>query len=292
VIRVRLVLPWFWLMWAAAAPAAGASELARADALWAQRAEGQREGRAQPERSDAAVAGFERALERDPDDLEAHWKLLRAQWFAADFGTRDAASARARYEQALAGAEPAFALLASRAGGGVDARACEDPEALRARIPSAARRDAAELYFWYAINLGAWSRSAGLLQAVRRGVANRLHAATLCSLALDPDVEQGGAIRLLSRLHSELPRVPLVSGWVDARRAVPLAERALAEYPAHPGNRYLLGLALLSHAPDRRAEALRLIEATAELEPRADHVVEDLAIRRDAHERLAREPRG
>jgi hypothetical protein len=102
-------------------------------------------------------------------------------------------------------------------------------------------------------------------------------------------VEQGGAIRLLSRLHSELPRVPLVSGWVDPLRAVPLAERALAEYPAHPGNSYLLGLALLSHAPERRAEGLRLIQGTAALEPRSDHVVEDLAIQRDARERLAHE---
>ena len=106
---------------------------------------------------------------------------------------------------------------------------------------------------------------------------------------LDPDVEQGGAIRLLSRLHSELPRVPFLSGWVDPERAVPLAERALAEYPQHPGNFYLLGLALLSHAPERREEGLSLVEATAALAPRADHVVEDLAIREDAQRRLIAE---
>jgi hypothetical protein len=176
-------------------------------------------------------------------------------------------------------------VLAAYAGGS-DALARMQPEELRARLDPDLRRDAAELYFWYAINLGAWSRVAGLLDAVRSGVANRLHDATLRSIALDPDVEQGGAIRLLSRLHSELPRVPLVSGWVDADRAVPLAERAVAEYPQHPGNPYLLALALLSHEPARRAEALRLIVATASLEPRADHVVEDLAIRDDARARL------
>ena len=42
-------------------------------------------------------------------------------------------------------------------------------------------------------------------------------------------VEQGGAWRLLSRLHSALPRVPWLSGWVDPRQAVPLAERARSE---------------------------------------------------------------
>jgi hypothetical protein len=72
---------------------------------------------------------------------------------------------------------------------------------------------------------------------------------------------------------------------------VPLAERALAEYPAHPGNAYLLGLALLAHAPERRGEALALIERTASLVPRPDHVIEDEAIRIAAREVLQAELR-
>jgi hypothetical protein len=262
-----------------------ASELARADLLWARRAEGQMDAVARPERAREAVAAYEAVLAAAPENLEAHWKLQRALWFQADFGTADAVAERAIYERALVGAERAFAVLAARAGG-ADALARATPEALRARLPAADHHDAAALYFWHAINLGAWSRNAGLLAAMRAGVARRLHEATLRSLALDPDVEQGGALRLLSRLHSELPRVPLLSGFVDPERAVPLAERALAEYPQHPGNSYLLGLALWSHAPERRAEALRRIEATAALEPRSDHVVEDLAIREDALRRL------
>jgi hypothetical protein len=88
-----------------------------------------------------------------------------------------------------------------------------------------------------------------------------------------------------------LPRVPLLSGWVDHARAVPLAERALNEYPEHPGNAYLLGLTLLSNAPERRAEALALLERTAKLEPRPDHRVEDEAIRIAASEQLQEELR-
>jgi hypothetical protein len=121
---------------------------------------------------------------------------------------------------------------------------------------------------------------------VRSGVANRVHAAALRSAALDPGVEQAGSLRLLSRLHSELPRVPLLSGWVDPARAVPLAERARRQYPEHPGNTYLLGLAILANAPERRAEGLRMIEDTAKLVPRSDQIVEDLAIRIDARETL------
>lgn len=278
------------LLAAVCAPPAQAAdaELARADALWTQRADGQENGRPRPERASAAVAAYEQARAAEPERLEPAWKLLRSLWFAADFASNDTAAERRTYERALAIADVAFAQLAARVGGS-DRLARLEPEALRARLDESDRRDAAELYFWYAINLGAWSRLAGLVQAVRGGVANRLHEATLRSLALDPGVEQGGALRLLSRLHSELPRVPLLSGWVDPGRAVPLAERALAEYPAHPGNAYLLGLALLSEAPARRDEALRLIEATAALEPRPDHVIEDLAIRIDARERLSSE---
>jgi tetratricopeptide (TPR) repeat protein len=274
--------------WAAPVSARSA-EIARADALWAQRAEGQQDGRARPERSEAAVAAYERARSEQPESLEAAWKLLRALWFAAYFAS-DESEARARYERALAVGDEGVATLAARVGG-TDVLRSIEPERLRERLDAGARRDAAELYFWYAVNLGAWSRVAGLVQAVRSGVASRMHEAILRSLALDPDVEQGGALRLLSRLHSELPRVPFVSGFVDPARAVPLAERALTAYPQHPGNSYLLGLALLAHAPERRAEALQRIEATAVLEPRPDHVVEDLAIRIDAHERLRSEAR-
>jgi hypothetical protein len=282
---IRAVAALLLLLLCAPGARGDASDLGRADALWARRAEGHVNAVARPEPIRAAIDAYERAIAAEPAKLEAHWKLLRALWFSADFAGTDKAQERRTYEQAHSAAERAFALLAERVGGR-DALDAFTPEALAARLPEAERLDAAELYFWHAVNLGAWSRIAGLLQAVRAGVAGRIHEATLRSIALDPDVEQGGAIRLLSRLHSELPRVPLLSGWVDHAQAVPLAERVWNEYPQHPGNAYLLGLALLSNAPERRAEGLRLIEGTANLEPRPDQVVEDLAIRIDARERL------
>lgn len=264
---------------------ASSTTLAHADALWARRAEGQLDAKARPEPVRTAITIYEDVIAADPQNLEAYWKLLRALWFSADFATEDAAQERRTYEQAQDVSERAFAALAERVGGS-DALEELSPEELRARLPAADHHDAAELYFWHAVNLGAWSRIAGLLEAVRKGVANRLHEATLRSIALDPDVEQGGAIRLLSRLHSELPRVPLLSGWVDHTKALPLAERALAEHPQHPGNAYLLGLVILSNAPERRGEGLVLIDGTARLEPRSDQLVEDLAIQIDARELL------
>lgn len=278
------------LLFASSAPAALASPaLERADQLWDRRAEGQVDAKAKPEPIRSAVEAYRQALREDPDGLEAHWKLQRALWFAGHYATPDRGAERKLYEEAIAIGEDSLRVLAARVGGR-EALGALSPEALRDALAARDRRDAAHFYFWHAVNLGAWARRAGLVQAVRAGVANRMHEATLRSIALDPDVEQGGAIRLLSRLHAELPKVPLFSGWVDHDRALPLAERVVAEYPDHPGNPFLLGLTLLERAPARRSEAIALLERTAALEPRADHVVEDVSIRIEAREKLEQSP--
>ena len=163
-----------------------------------------------------------------------------------------------------------------------------DPDAIRARLAAAdvSPRDVARLYFWSAINWGAWSRNAGLLNAVRQGVANRIHRYTLITIALEPEYDEGGAFRLLGRLHAELPRVPFVSGWVDRDQALPLIERAYAMAPVNPGNRLLLALTLLDLAPERGGEALDLLDQVQRLTPRPSMRIEDLAMRKEARDRL------
>ena len=275
----------------AAAPAvAEASALAAGDAAWERRAEGQADGRARPGPIAEAVAAYEQAVAESPQSLEAHWKLLRALWFAGDFAAPDEKAEKARYERGQEVSEQAFAVLAARAGG-PEALEKARPDELPAKIPAPEHADAARVYFWSAVNLGAWSRVAGLLQAVRAGVANRLHEDTERAVALDPGLEQGGPLRLLSRLHAELPKVPFLSGFVDRSKAMPLAEKALREYPKHPGNPFLVGLTILDLAPERREEGYRLLESAARLEPRPDHEIEDLAVRREAIERLQKEGR-
>jgi len=268
---------------------AGASDLARGDAAWTRRAAGQIEGRARPEPIREAIAAYEAALGASPGALEPRWKLVRALWFQGQFASEGKAEERAAYERTREIAEPAVALVSERLGNPSPEEASARPAVLRAMLPAAELRDAAHLYFWAAVGLGAWSRSAGLLEAVRAGAAGRLHDYTVLSIALDPSVEGGGALRLLSRLHAELPRVPLLSGFVDRTRALPLAARAAAEYPEHPGNHYLFGLTLLELAPERRAEGLQLVKRAAGLEPRPEQIVEDIAMRIGARSRLEAE---
>jgi hypothetical protein len=233
------------------------------------------------------VRSYESALAARPESLEARWKLLRALHFAGDFASQGEEERSRIFDRARDVSEKGLTLLAERVASGTRLEEM-DSEQMPSRLDAAGvpANDAARLYFWSAINWAAWSRDAGLLSAVRRGVANRLHRYVLVTIALEPDYEDGGAFRLLGRLHAELPRVPFISGWVDRDQSVPLVERAYAIAPSNPGNRLLLALTLLDLAPERRGEALDLLRQVEGLAPRPSMRIEDLAMRREARERL------
>jgi tetratricopeptide (TPR) repeat protein len=264
-----------------------ADDILRGDASWRARAEGEREGRPAPGPIREAVRYYERALSARPESLEARWKLLRALHFAGDFVARESQERRATFDHALAVSDQGMERLARQLGAG--RLEDMDPPAIRRQLEarSVPVTDVARLYFWSAIHWGAWSREAGLVRAVRQGVANRIHRYTSLAIALEPEYEEGGAFRLLGRLHAELPRVPFVSGWVDRDASIPLLERAYAIAPANPGNRLLLALSLLDLAPERRAEALDLLKQVEGLTPRASMRIEDLVMRREARDRLS-----
>jgi hypothetical protein len=257
---------------AAGSLAARADELAGGDSAWARRAEGEREGRPLPGPILDAVRSYESALAARP---------------AGDFASQGEEERSRIFDRARDVSEKGLTLLAERVASGTRLEEM-DSEQMPSRLDAAGvpANDAARLYFWSAINWAAWSRDAGLLSAVRRGVANRLHRYVLVTIALEPDYEDGGAFRLLGRLHAELPRVPFISSWVDRDQSVPLVERAYAIAPSNPGNRLLLALTLLDLAPERRGEALDLLRQVEGLAPRPSMRIEDLAMRREARERL------
>jgi hypothetical protein len=260
-----------------------------ADQAWSQRAAGAREGRPQPGPVRDSIRGYEAVLAREPARLDARWKLLRSLHFAGEFLAQTEAEQRDWFERATAVSETGLDELAGAFGG--ERPDAWEPALLEQRIAASplSRDDVARFYFWSAINWGAWSRTVGLLAAVREGVAERLHRYTRVAVRLEPGYDEGGPYRLLGRLHAVLPRIPFLSGWVDRDRALPLIEQALALAPENPGNRYLLAVSLLDLRPGRRDEALGLLREVAALTPRPDMRIEDLELRREARERLARE---
>ena len=277
---------------AAAGDDARDAALARGDAAWAARAAGaDDDGHARLAPIERAIRGYEGAVAADPASLEARWKLVRALWFAADYADAAPENEVKHLDRATRESDDALDALAQRIGvsGTLDSF---EPALLSARIPPEEIEDAAGTFFWSAVAWGAWSQRHGRVEAVRSGVAARLYQAAGAVIALDPTFEEGGAHRMLARIHAEVPRIPFVSPFVDPERAVPAAERACEIGPDNLGNRYLLALTILDVAPERRDEALRLLSEAALAEPRADQLVEDRAMRKAARARLERERSG
>jgi tetratricopeptide (TPR) repeat protein len=247
------------------------SALAEGDRRWTARAANVDGSLAEPGSIEDAIRAYEAAHAAEPDALQPRWKLLRALHYLIDFTH----AADGRKDRAV---DRAVEL------------ARESREAIAAD-GRGSRRDRAQLHFWSAIAWGSLALRAGLLETVREGAATRMLEHAERAVELDPGIERGGSYRLLSRLHADLPRIPFVSGWVSRDRVLPLARQAFAADPTDPGNRLVLALALLERAPWRRAEALDLLEEVAQRAPRPELRAEDLAIRVQAADRLAREKR-
>jgi tetratricopeptide (TPR) repeat protein len=262
----------------------------RGDAAWARRGEGEEAGRAVPDQILEAISAYEAALTASPHDSTTRWKLLRALHFAGDFTTASNADRLAYFDRAREVSGAGLGQL-SRTGLSQNQLLGIDPDVLAARLEAAnlQRNDVARLYFWTAINWAAWAREVGVIGAVRKGVANRLHDYVRVTLALEPDYDEGAAYRLLGGLHTELPRIPFFSSWVDRGEAIPTIERAYGLAPENPGNRLLLAVALIELAPERRQEAIGLLVQVQELTPRENLRIEDLAMREEAREHLSRE---
>ena len=238
--------------------------VASGDRAWEMRAEALNGRLARPEQIELAIRSYRQSVEAESSSLEARWKLLRSLHYLVEFTDAPEGRKDRAVEEAVAVADASIGAIDG--GGEIRARAL--------------------LYFWSAINWGARGQRVGLLTIVREGVANKIHDYAQRAVDLAAEIERGGGYRLLSRLHAELPRVPFISGWVDRDQTLLMAERALAIDSTDPGNRLILALALVERAPNRRAEAVALLESVALSTPRKSLLAEDLAIREQARERL------
>lgn len=281
----------------AGAPAPTRAEeaaLVRGDAAWARRAADRDGMQAAPDAIDDAIAAYRVAWDEGAGSLASGWMLVRALWWAREFAALDEPAATSRFAEARAVATKAFSGLDARSRGGtaVSALAPEDwPDAFSPER----HEDVAGLLLWSAIAEGSWARSQGLLANIRQGVAGLSHDRARASVALAPGIDEGGAQRLLSRLHAELPRVPLVTGWVDrdlalewaeritptsgARGPLPSADRREAQQPA--------ALAVFEY-PDRAVRPLLdLADARAHVEPL--RLARSIAVEDDPQQHLARQ---
>lgn len=260
------------------------SAVERGDAAWARRAEGHRGDRAAAGPIGEAVAAYQEALAADPGSLRATWRLLRALYFQGDYATAERDAKAAIYDRGKEACGRAVDRLRREVPG---FEGVEDAGPASLRTFLGRRPDAARLFFWCAVNWGLWGENHGKLAAARAGVAARVRDFTLAAIALDKRYEAGGGHRILGRLHSEAPKLPLVTGWVSRDTAIAELRRAVEIGPEEPINRIFLAEALLDHGGQaRQAEAWAILGDLAELAPRAESAVEDSRVKRLAREQL------
>lgn len=255
-----------------------AEALARADAYYAQRAEGSEGGVARTEFVDRAISEYRRALSLDPSSYEARLGLLRAYFFRGGFCNMEEKDQVALFDQTKALAEETVKRLdadLARRKGRVDLKAAGE-------IASAA-----EIYLWAAVSWGEWAVS-HKISAAFQGAPARIRDLASAVIQIDPATEQGGGLAVLGRLHEECPRVLFLTGWISRSEGLKLLRQARATAPQNPANAFFLAEALLQRNPADTAEARRLLEWSAHLVPRPEYRVEDAHYAAQAKDLLSR----
>jgi tetratricopeptide (TPR) repeat protein len=244
----------------------GSAARAEGDALFARRAERARGNVADPAMVDQAIAAYRRAVAQDPADMETLGRLLYALHFRGAYCGANPETKKAIFEEGRRLGQDAVERMEKQASGRSEA---ERLAALRA-VPGAA-----SVFYWTAAHLGEWALVRGKLAAARAGVAGKVRDLAQTVADLDPGLGEGGAFRVLGRLHDQAPKIPFITGWVSKRKALEYLRRSLALGPENRSTWLFLAEAILDHEPANREEALALLRRGAEAPPRPEYPIED-----------------
>lgn len=154
--------------------------------------------RTSPEEIRAAVAAWEKAVDKEPGNLDVLVKLTRAHYFLADAYLRDKEKEYLTTmdkgvkwgERAMVAASPQFEKL-MRDG---------------AKLPEAVKvmpKEGVPAMYWYASSLGKWAKKKGF--AVLLGQKDNVKATMDRALELDPNYYYGGPHRYFGAFYAIAP---------------------------------------------------------------------------------------
>ena len=283
--RTRLVaaVTAFLLLMTGAVEASGMDAMERGDHAASRRAVGHQGSQALPGPIGQAVAAYEEALAAQPDNLEVRVKLLSALYFQCEFTLSEAPTKHAVFERALEIASDGMEQLER---GLAYADASEENRSRLVRYLGD-EPAAAGIYFWSAVYWGLWSRHAGTFEAAKKGVANRIRDYSEVVIALDASYENAGGHRVLGRLHTEAPRIPLITGWIDRDVAISELEKAVESAPKDLRAHLFLADALLKHDSTRHDEAIERLNWVVRQSPDPELLVEETQVLEEANHLLA-----
>lgn len=245
--------------------------IAAGDAAWSRRAEGHQGARALPGPVDEAIAAYEKAVREQPDRLEGAWKLARALHYKGEYATQGREGKQKVFDRGREVAEAGLDRLARRVGGREKLDTLTPAQAAKA---VAGLPEAPPLLLWAAAHWGLWGDVFGRMAAARQGVGDKVRRYSEILVALDERYEDAAGHRILGRLHTLAPKIPLVTGWVDRAKAIAELRRAVALGPDNLDNHLFLAEALLEHQPEKAAEAREILRRLTARPPSPALVVE------------------
>jgi len=255
------------------------AQIADGDQQYAIRAEGAQGSHARAEHVDAAIAAYQRAIAANPNDVEAHGRLLRTYRFKGAYVARTNEEKKEIYGTAKIAGEKAIALVDRLlAASGVKANAPEKTVADTARaIPGAG-----QVFLWDAVNWGEWALAYGKLAAARQGAADRIRREATIALLIDSHMEGGSPARVLGRLHDQTPRIPFLTGWASSKEAVRFLSESLKVDPTSKLTLVFLAEAMVSHDSSSKPKAIELLRKAVSAPNNPQLLIEDIGAAEDA----------
>lgn len=252
------------------------AQVAEGDRHYARRAEGASGARAKAEPIDAAIAAYQRAIAANPNDIEAHWKLLRAYRYKGAYAAANTEQKKQIYALAKAAGVKALAAVNKRLG--------TTDKSTEKQVADAARKvsGAGEVFLWDAVNWGEWALAYGKMAAARQGAADRIKRGATIAQLVDPRMEMGSPSRVLGRLHDQTPRIPFVTGWASQKEALRFLEESRKHDPDNKLTLVFLAEAMGSADASKKPQAIQLLRTAIGAPVHPEFPVEDAAAIEDA----------
>lgn len=255
------------------------AQVSEGDQHWNARAEGHQGGRAKAAQIDAAISAYQKAAAKDPNNLEARWKLLRAIRFKGAYVAQTSDEKKRTYAAGKTEGDTAIAIVnRALAAKGIKATAPEKDVANAAR----AIAGAGEVFFWDSVNWGEWALAYGKMAAVREGAADRIRREATIAMLVDPKMDGGGPQRVLGRLHDETPRVPFMTGWASSKEAVRFLRESFKIDPTNKITCVFLADAIVSDNSKNGPEAIRILHDVVNSPNDPNYEVENAKAQEDA----------
>ncbi len=250
--------------------------------LWLKRGFDQPQEDVSRRRVELSIDCFRKALSKEPNNQNIVFKLIESLYFLGRFISTEQKEKELIFQEALDLSKATLEKIRtiSPQANLFTLSLNRQAEILKA-IP-----DSPRALFWASITWGLWGMTFGDFKSAINDVAGKCAYYSELLILVDPKYADGGGYRLLGRLHTIVPRIPLFTFWIDRDKGIELLEQALAISTRDPRNEFFLADALLKYEPQRKEYALEMLYRISKLNVQGEYIVEELETINQAKELL------